>query len=144
MDSPSDDIVGSDETESVFFEEAGDSFWEEEDSPDFAEACGKDKVKFSAVYKRQMRLGEKAVISIVMFEEAYRYAVDTMLRQKSYSPSLVETDEEEEKKGTRVSIILTSDDLMIDERISEKIWQGKYRYFDYLVEVPSAAEEIPE
>ncbi len=144
MDSPSDDIVGSDETESVFFEEAGDSFWEEEDSPDFAEACGKDKVKFSAVYKRQMRLGEKAVISIVMFEEAYRYAVDTMLRQKSYSPSLVETDEEEVKKGTRVSIILTSDDLMIDERISEKIWQGKYRYFDYLVEVPSAAEEIPE
>ena len=121
MDSPSDDIVGSDETESVFFEEAGDSFWEEEDSPDFAEACGKDKVKFSAVYKRQMRLGEKAVISIVMFEEAYRYAVDTMLRQKSYSPSLVETDEEEVKKGTRVSIILTSDDLMIDERISEKI-----------------------
>lgn len=144
MDSPSDDIVGSDETESVFFEEAGDSFWEEEDSPDFAEACGKDKVKFSAVYKRQMRPGEKAVISIVMFEEAYRYAVDTMLRQKSYSPSLVETDEEEVKKGTRVSIILTSDDLMIDERISEKIWQGKYRYFDYLVEVPSAAEEIPE
>ena len=144
MDSPSDDIVGSDETESVFFEEAGDSFWEEEDSPDFAEACGKDKVKFSAVYKRQMRPGEKAVISIVMFEEAYRYAVDTMLRQKSSSPSLVETDEEEVKKGTRVSIILTSDDLMIDERISEKIWQGKYRYFDYLVEVPSAAEEIPE
>ena len=139
-----DGTDGSDETESIIFEDAGDSFWKDEDSTDSAEACGKDKVKFSAVYKRQMRPGEKAVISIVMFEEAYRYAVDTMLRQKSYSPSLLESDEEEVKKGTRVSIILTADDLIIDDRVSEKIWQGKYRYFDYLVEVPSAAEEIPE
>ena len=143
-DSILDEIAESSGTGSAFFEEAGDSFWEDENSTDTAEVCGKDKVKFSAVYKNQMRPGEKAVISIVMFEEAYRYAVDMMLRQKTYAPSLLESDEEEVGKGTKVSIILTADDLIIDDRVSEKIWQGKYRYFDYLIEVPSAADKIPE
>lgn len=143
-DSILDEIAESSGTGSAFFEEAGDSFWEDENSTDTAEVCGKDKVKFSAVYKNQMRPGEKAVISIVMFEEAYRYAVDMMLRQKTYAPSLLEGDEEEVGKGTKVSIILTADDLIIDDRVSEKIWHGKYRYFDYLIEVPSAVDKIPE
>lgn len=96
-----------------------------------------DSVQFSAIAPKKVRPGRYVPLYVVMFEDAFRSAVDGIIRSVG--------DETTESKGgyhnvfrnSHVRVVMSSPDVEIIDGESEQIWHGKYLSFQFTASVPS-------
>jgi hypothetical protein len=93
-------------------------------------------VSFSAIAPKSFVKGEYSLIEIYMYEEKFRRVVDEAIEN-------AEEELKEANSGTvavaeeaKIKVILTSPDLEIVNNCEERIWNGEYLNFSFVVELP--------
>ncbi|MBO5327620.1 MAG: toll/interleukin-1 receptor domain-containing protein [Clostridia bacterium] len=96
------------------------------------------EVQFSAISQKKLEKGDYSLIDVIMYEEAYRFAVDNAIREAEEYGEVKETSSGvyavEDK--TVVKVVLTSPDIEIDDNVSESVWYGKYQKFSFDIYLP--------
>ena len=106
------------------------------DKSDNSKAPKLSEVQFSAIVPKNVKKDDYLLISIYMYEESFRAAVEEAINNDS--------NVKEHKSGffsvqdnTKVKIVLSSPDLEYsDEEILS--WQGKYLTFDFALSIPES------
>lgn len=94
------------------------------------------RVNFSAVAPKTLVKGEYSMIHVMMYEEAFRHAVDEVIREADGPVSETKSGAVRAKLGARVLIRLTSPDLPIEDGEEEREWAGEYLQFTFAVMLP--------
>lgn len=93
-------------------------------------------VQFSAIAPKTLVKGEYSMIHIMMYEEAFRHAVEEVIREAEGPVSETKSGTVRTRLGARVMIRLTSPDLTIDDNEDEREWAGDYLQFSFAVMLP--------
>ena len=95
-----------------------------------------DKVQFSAVAPKTFVKGEYSIIDIYMYEEAFRYIVDEAIANGETAMKETRSGILMAEKNAKISIVLSSPDMEIEDNNEIQIWQGDYLCFSFAVELP--------
>lgn len=93
-------------------------------------------VQFSAIAPKSLVKGEYSMIHIMMYEEAFRHAVEEVIREAEGPVSETKSGTVRTRLGARVMIRLTSPDLTIEDNEEEREWAGDYLQFSFAVMLP--------
>lgn len=95
-----------------------------------------DKVQFSAVAPKTFVKGEYSIIDIYMYEELFRYIVDEAIANGETAMKETRSGILMAEKNAKISIVLSSPDIEIEDNNEIQIWQGDYLCFSFAVELP--------
>lgn len=91
------------------------------------------QVQFSAVAPKEVRKEDYAIIQLFMYEQDFRSAVDEAI-------AMADTPVQEKRSGfhkvqesTRVKVVLTCPDMVIEDNAQEQLWSGGYLQFDFAI-----------
>lgn len=93
-------------------------------------------VQFSAVAPESVVPGKYLPVNILMYEEAFRSAVDEIIQ--SYKEGAKESKSGfcDVQMGSEISVRLSSKDVPVEDEEETQIWSGKYLNFSFVVLVP--------
>lgn len=92
-----------------------------------------DQVQFSAVAPRETRKGDYSIIQIFMYEQAFRNVVEEAIAMAESAAQEKRSGFHKVREDTRVKIVLTCPDMVIDDNVQEQIWCGGYLQFDFAI-----------
>ena len=95
-----------------------------------------DKIQFSAVAPKTFVKGEYSIIDIYMYEELFRYIVDEAIANGETAMKETRSGILMAEKNAKISIVLSSPDIEIEDNNEIQIWQGDYLCFSFAVELP--------
>ncbi len=96
-----------------------------------------DSVQFSAVAPGEFSKGEYLPINIIMYEEAFRKAVDDIVQEYGDKAKESKSGYHDVERNPLVRVVLTSCDVMVEDCEEELVWNGKYLNFQFVVKIPS-------
>lgn len=94
------------------------------------------KVQFSAVAPKTMVKGDYTMIDIVMYEDAFRYTVDLLMKDADEPVREIRSGVLKVQDGAVIRICLTSPDIDIEDNEEVRQWQGDYLEFSFAVFLP--------
>ena len=102
---------------------------------------GKDKanlscVEFSAIAPKCMEKGEYSTVQVVMYEKEYRHIVDEIANQIDGASTESRSGIHQVKNGAEIKIVLSSQDINIDDDTEFGIWHKEYLIFTFAVCIP--------
>ena len=96
-----------------------------------------DKVFFSAIAPKSLMKGDYSIIDIYMYEEEFRHIVDRVIKDGENNVEEKKTSGVmEAERDSKITVVLSSKDIEIEDNREEQIWHGKYLNFSYAVELP--------
>lgn len=95
-----------------------------------------DKVQFSAIVPKTFVKGDYSVIEIMMYEEAFRHVVQEAIANADDPVKETKSGILATERDARITIIISSPDIEIEDNSESQIWQGEYLNFSFAVEVP--------
>lgn len=95
------------------------------------------KVQFSAIAPKVLTKGEYTIISVIMYEESYRYIVDELINAMNEPAQETRSGVQKVNEGAEIKIELNSSDLSIEDNIETGIWQGDYLDFSFALHLPT-------
>lgn len=91
------------------------------------------EVQFSAVVQKKTVVSEYLPVNVIMYEDEFRNIVeeklDNTVKETGSGYHIIE-------KNSIIKVVLSSKDIVVDDCEEERIWQGKYLDFGFVVEVP--------
>lgn len=100
-----------------------------------------DKVKFSAVTPETAEKGRYLPITVVMYEDSMRSAVEKVIARLGSGAQETESGYHEVEKGSRVRMLITSEDVTVTHGEQEQIWSGGHLNFDFAIMIPSDTQK---
>lgn len=94
------------------------------------------KVEFSAVAPRTLVKGDYSLIHVVMYEEAFRRKVDSLVRDMGKPAQVASSGTHKVKAGSAVTVVLQSPDIPLDDNTGTGVWEGEYLDFPFSVCLP--------
>lgn len=94
------------------------------------------KVQFSAISPTCFIKGEYSMIDIFMYEESYRNVLDELISGAEYAVRETNSGAYNVEDNAKIRIILSSQDIEIENNEDYAIWSGKYLRFSYPVCIP--------
>ena len=103
-----------------------------------------DSVQFSAVAPNNVVPGKYLPINILMYEDAFRKAVDEVIQEYGENAKESKSGYHDVERNSMVRVILTSRDVEIPDGEEVQRWNGKYLNFEFAVKIPCdfAEEQI--
>ncbi len=103
-----------------------------------------DRVQFSAVAPGKVIPGRYLPISIVMYEDAFRKAVDDIIRSHGENEKESKSGYQDVERNSLIRVVLASPDVTIEDSVEEKKWNGNYLNFEFAIKIPNdfAEEQI--
>lgn len=95
-----------------------------------------DSVQFSAVAPQKVDPGKYVPIHVVMYEDGFRKAVDDIVASHGGDAKESQSGYRDVERNSRVKVILSSQDVTVEEDVQEQIWNGKYLNFAFAAKVP--------
>lgn len=94
-----------------------------------------DSVEFSVMAQKIFSPGEYMMVDIFMYVEEYRKEIEKI---KSEMGQVTErrSGYKDISKGAKITVMLSSDSVKIENNIQECDWSGKYSNFNFAVKVP--------
>lgn len=99
------------------------------------------RVFFSALAPKRMSRGVCSMIHVVMYEEAFRSVVERMIAEADDPLSETSKGAKRIREASRIRIVLTSQDIPIEDNVEEEIWEGAYLQFQFAVTLPADYEK---
>lgn len=99
-----------------------------------------DSVQFSAVAPNKVVAGKYLPINIVMYEESFRKAVDNIIRSHGENAKEAKSGYHDVVRNSLIKVILTSNDVMIEDGEQEQKWNGKYLNLEFAAKTPKDFE----
>jgi len=96
-----------------------------------------DNVQFSAVAPNRVVPGKYLPINIIMYEDAFRKAVDDIVRAHGENVKESKSGYHDVERNSLVRVVLTSRDVEIQDGEEEQKWNGKYLNFEFAIKIPS-------
>lgn len=100
-----------------------------------------DKVKFSAITPESAERGRYLPITVVMYEDGMRSAVERVLSRFGSGAQETESGYHNVEEGAKIKIILTSEDVTVTRGEQEQIWCKGHLNFDFTVMIPSDTDK---
>ena len=101
-----------------------------------------DSVRFSAVAPQCAVPGKYLPVNIVMYEDAFREAVDNIIRSHGKKAKESQSGYRDVARNAVINVVLTSPDVTVEDSTLEQIWNGKYLNFEFAAKIPhNFAEE---
>ena len=94
------------------------------------------RVQFSAIAPRKIKKGEYAIIDILMYEDAFRSEVDSLIKNAEAPVVEKKSGMYEAEKGAQIRIRLSSPDIEVEDCEEVRQWSGDYVDFSFAVFVP--------
>ena len=94
------------------------------------------KVEFSAIAPKRLIKGDYSIIKVVMYEKTARDAVDSIIKEMGEQAQETRSGMHEVKDSSRITVVLTSPDIEIDDNMETGVWQGDYLVFGFSVLLP--------
>ena len=94
------------------------------------------RVGFSAVAPKQLVKGEYSIIDVVMYEESYRHIVDEIRKQADSETQEKKSGKVKVQEEANIKVILSSNDIEVDDNETTGVWQGSYLCFSFPVYLP--------
>lgn len=95
-----------------------------------------DSVQFSAIAPGKVIPGKYLPINIVMYEDAYRKAVDDIVRSHGETAKETKSGYQNVERNALVKVVLTSRDVTVEDNEEERKWNGKYLDFQFAAKIP--------
>lgn len=95
-----------------------------------------DSVQFSAVTSGKVQPGKYLPLNVVMYEEAFRSAVDEIVQSHGKDAKESKSGFHEVARDSVIKVVLTSNDVAIEDGVEEQIWRGKYLDFEFAAKIP--------
>lgn len=95
-----------------------------------------DKVQFSAIAPKTFVKGDYLVIEIMMYEETFRHIVQEAIANADDPVKETKSGVLTAEREAKITVMLSSPDIDIEDNIESQIWQGDYLNFSFAVEVP--------
>lgn len=95
-----------------------------------------DSVQFSAVASNRVVPGKYLPINIIMYEDAFRKAVDDIVRSHGENVKESKSGYHDVERNSLIRVVLTSHDVEIEDGEEEQKWNGKYLNFEFVVKIP--------
>ena len=96
------------------------------------------KVNFSTIAPSEFHRGQYHLLSVVMYEEEYRSAVERI--RENFEGRVCETQSGylsvSERTSVRITIESPDPSVCFDSREEQKVWCGKYLEFQFMVSIP--------
>ncbi len=100
-----------------------------------------DSVQFSVLTAKNVHAGEYLTVDIYMYEDEYRNVVDDAIENSDEDVKETKSGYQNVQTNSKVKVILSSNDIEIDEAEEERIWNGKYLDFGFAVLAPERFEK---
>ncbi|MGN0465502.1 MAG: TIR domain-containing protein [Lachnospiraceae bacterium] len=94
------------------------------------------KVQFSAIAPKNIIKGEYSIINIIMYEQAFRKAVDEIIAEAENAVKETKSGFHEVDNNAVIKVVLFSPDLSIEDNEETQIWNGGYINFSFAVMLP--------
>ena len=94
------------------------------------------KVQFSAIAPKALIRGEYYIINVIMYEESYRHIVDELIRTMDDPAQETRSGVQIVSEGAKIKVVLNSQDLLIEDNIETRTWQGDYLDFSFALQLP--------
>lgn len=91
------------------------------------------EVQFSAVVQKKTAMSEYLPVNVIMYEDEFRNIVEEKLDN---TVKETRSGYHSVEKNSIIKVVLSSKDIVVDDCEEERIWQGKYLDFGFVVEVP--------
>lgn len=96
-----------------------------------------DEVFFSAIAPKTLLKGDYSIIDIYMYEKEFRHVVDKIIKEADNNVEEKKTSGViEAERDAKITVVLSSKDIEIDDNREEQIWHGKYLNFSFAIELP--------
>ena len=95
-----------------------------------------DQVEFTALAPKTLVKGDDSIISIVMYEEAFRHIIDEIKNDADVPMRENKGGVHEVKRGSSIKIVLTSEDIELEDNTETMTWCGGYLNFTFPVSLP--------
>jgi hypothetical protein len=95
-----------------------------------------DSVQFSAVTSGKVQPGKYLPLNVVMYEEAFRSAVDEIVQSHGKDAKESKSGFHEVARDSVIKVVLASNDVAIEDGVEEQIWRGKYLDFSFVAKIP--------
>lgn len=100
--------------------------------------CAKvSQVQFSAVAPKKISKGEYSVISVCVYEDEYRNAVDKLIQNSDVPAKEIVGSSKNVVADTNIRIVLSSPDIEISGCDETQVWQGKYLTYNFITDIPA-------
>ena len=100
-----------------------------------------DSVQFAAVSNSRFAAGTYLPVDIVMYEDAFKSAVDELVHSREEKAQAVKSGYHSVERNSNVRVVLSSPDFSLDVDAEERTWTGKYLTFSFVVKIP---KDYPE
>ena len=94
------------------------------------------RVEFSAIAPKRLVKGEYSIIDVVMYEESYRHIVDEIRKQADSETQEKKSGKVKVQEEAKIKVILSSNDIEVDDNETTGVWQGSYLSFSFPVYLP--------
>ena len=95
-----------------------------------------DSVQFSAIAANRVVPGKYLPISIVMYEDAFRKAIDDIVRAHGEDVKEIKSGFHDIERNSLVRVVVASSDVTIEDDEEIQKWNGKYLNFEFVAKVP--------
>lgn len=100
-----------------------------------------DSVQFSAIAAGKIERGKYLPVSIAMYEDAFREAVDDIVSNYGKDVKEKKSGYHDVARNSLVRVVLSSSDVLISDDEEVQRWNGKYLIFDFVAKVPKEYAE---
>ncbi len=95
-----------------------------------------DKLRVSAISPRKFVAGEYAMIKLVLYEHEYREYVEEVIETMDVAVTETKSGVLSVQNGAKIKIVLSSQDVKIDDNTEECCWNGEYAIMFFSVFLP--------
>lgn len=100
-----------------------------------------DSVQFSAIAADRVIPGKYLPVNIVMYEDAFRKSVDDIVRTHGKNVKEAKSGYHDVERYSSIKVVLSSDDVTVEDGEAVQKWSGKYLNFEFTVKVPKDFED---
>ena len=98
-------------------------------------------VQFSAIAPDRVSPGKYLPINVVMYEDEFRTIVEQIVRSHGDKVQESMGGYHDVENNSLIKVVLSSMGLDIKDEIEERIWNGKYLNFEFVVKIPADFKE---
>ena len=95
-----------------------------------------DQVQFSAVAPATVTCGKYMPLSVIMYTEGYRFAVEDVIAELGGTARETRGGFHSVQRESVIKVVLTSPDVAVDDGVNVQKWDGNYLNFEFAVKIP--------